>query len=144
MATESSAVAAAEIVAVPNPKRVAAGQRHRAMRGPLTEAGHARLRAAAHLHRPWEHSTGPKTELGKQQAVSNGKLRQRGEFSQRQLRNLCAELFQDLYEIRERRRQITCEQHKPRRQQRRAKAEQENPESRPSALDSPLSNQSGQ
>ena len=143
MATDSSP-AAAEVAAVPNPKRVAAGQRHRAVRGPLTEAGRERLRAAAHQHRPWEHSTGPKTEAGKQQAVDNGKLRQRGEFSQRQLRNLYTELFRDLYEIRERRRQITCEQQKSRRQQRRAKAEQENPESRPSVLDSPLSNQSRQ
>ena len=119
MATESSPVATTEIAAVPNPKRVAAGQRNRAVRGPLTEAGRERLRAAAHLHRPWEHSTGPKTEAGKQQAVDNGKLQQRGEFSQRQLRNLYTELFRDLYEIRERRRQITCDQQKSRRQQRR-------------------------
>ena len=109
MATESSTAATAEIVAVPNPKRVAAGQRNRAMRGPLTEAGRERLRIAAHQHRPWEHSTGPTTESGKQQAVHNGKLRQRGEFSQRQLRSLCAELSQELYEIRERRKQITCD-----------------------------------
>ena len=119
MATEPSTAATAEVAAVPNPKRVAAGQRNRAVRGPLTEAGRERLRAAAHLHRPWEHSTGPKTEAGKQQAVDNGKLRQRGEFSQRQLRNLYTELCRDLYEIRERRRQITCEQQKSRRKQRR-------------------------
>ena len=88
MATEPSTVAATtEIAAVPNPKRVAAGQRNRAVRGPLTEAGRERLRAAAHLHRPWEHSTGPRSPDGKKRAAFNGKSRQIGVLSVRELRD---------------------------------------------------------
>jgi hypothetical protein len=36
--------------------------------------------------RPWEHATGPRTEAGKQRAAQNGKVRQRGELSVRDLR----------------------------------------------------------
>src|SRR5207244_2524112 len=44
----------------PNPRRVAAGRRNRALREGLTEAGRRRLRETALRHRPWPYSTGPK------------------------------------------------------------------------------------
>jgi hypothetical protein len=70
----------------PNPARVAAGRRNRARRGPLTEAGRARLRAAIRRHRPWEHATGPRTPAGRLQSARNGKRRQRGPYSVREMR----------------------------------------------------------
>jgi hypothetical protein len=69
-----------------NPKRVAAGKRNRKKRGPLTEEGLSRLREAALENRPWEHSTGPKTVAGKAKAAANGRARQSGPKSRRQIR----------------------------------------------------------
>ena len=69
-----------------NPKRVAAGKRNRKKRGPLTEEGLSRLREAALENRPWEKSTGPKTAEGKAKAAANGRARQRGQKSRRQIR----------------------------------------------------------
>ena len=37
-------------------------------------------------HRPWEHSTGPRTQEGKQRSARNGKSRQLGVLSVRELR----------------------------------------------------------
>jgi hypothetical protein len=71
---------------VPNPRRVAAGRANRLLRGPLTEAGRQRLREAARRVRPWENATGPRTPVGKRRAAENGRTRQRGEKSVRQLR----------------------------------------------------------
>jgi hypothetical protein len=76
----------------PNPRRVAAGRANRQKRGPLTEAGRERLRAAALLHRPWLHSTGPRTAAGKAQATRNGKRRQAGPLSVREARAELARL----------------------------------------------------
>ena len=70
----------------PNPRRVAAGRANRLKRGPLTEAGRERLREVALCNKPWEHSTGPRTPEGKQQAVRNGKRRQLGPRSAREVR----------------------------------------------------------
>jgi hypothetical protein len=70
----------------PNPWRVAAGRANRRLRGPLTEAGRERLRAAALRRHPWEHSTGPRTAAGKAQAARNGKRRQAGPRSVREVR----------------------------------------------------------
>ena len=65
-----------------NPKRVAAGKANRAKRCGITAAGREQLRASALLHRPWEHSTGPRTPAGKVQARKNGKAyRQSGTMS---------------------------------------------------------------
>jgi hypothetical protein len=69
-----------------NPKRVAAGRLNRAKQKGLTPAGREQLRQAALRHRPWTFSTGPKTAAGKAQAVANGKRRQAGPFSVRELR----------------------------------------------------------
>jgi hypothetical protein len=71
---------------VPNPKRVAAGRLNRTRRGPLTAEGRENLRHAALNNRPWEHSTGPRTPAGKAQATRNGKKRQLGPQSVREVR----------------------------------------------------------
>ncbi len=74
------------VVRVPNPPRVAAGRRNSALRGPLTDEGRERLREAALRNRPWERSTGPRTPEGKAKAALNGKARQIGPLSVRELR----------------------------------------------------------
>ena len=76
----------------PNPRRVAAGKRNRRKRRGLTVAGRERLRQAALANRPWEQSSGPKTVAGKAQAALNGKRRQKGDQSQRELRALVADI----------------------------------------------------
>jgi hypothetical protein len=69
-----------------NPRRVAAGRRNRAQRGPLTAAGLERLRAAAYQHQPWRLSTGPRTSAGRTQSAANGRARQQGPISVRMAR----------------------------------------------------------
>lgn len=71
---------------IPNPKRVAAGRRNRALRKGLTEDGRRRLRENALRHKPWTHSTGPRTAAGKVKAALNGKKRQLGPLSVREIR----------------------------------------------------------
>lgn len=92
-----------------NPRRVAAGRRNRCKRGPLTDEGRERLRAAARENRPWEHSTGPRTEMGKLIVSSNGKIRQMGEFSRRELKIIEQELMLEFQKICESRRRIISE-----------------------------------
>ena len=70
----------------PNPKRVAAGRRNRSLAGPLSEAGRAALREAVEKNRPWSFSTGPKTPEGKRRSSANGRTRQSGPISGRELR----------------------------------------------------------
>src|SRR5258705_294308 len=41
----------------PNPRRQAAGRRNRRLRGPLTDAGLGRLRAAALVTQPWRRES---------------------------------------------------------------------------------------
>ena len=69
-----------------NPRRQAAGKRNQALRRRLSEAGRDRLREAALSHHPWELSTGPRTVAGKAIAAVNGKRRQKGRYSVRELR----------------------------------------------------------
>ena len=69
-----------------NPRRQAAGKRNQALRRGLSEAGRGRLREAALSHRPWELSTGPRSVAGKAIAAANGKRRQKGQYSVRELR----------------------------------------------------------
>jgi hypothetical protein len=70
----------------PNPKRVAAGRLNWAKRKGLTAEGRERLRRAAHAHKPWLLSTGPRTLAGKATAAANGKKRQYGLLSVRELK----------------------------------------------------------
>jgi hypothetical protein len=71
---------------------VAAGKLNRRKRGPFTAAGLERLRQAALANRPWERSTGPRTAVGKAVAARNGKSRQRGECSEREVRRSLGEV----------------------------------------------------
>lgn len=56
----------------------------------LTEAGRAKLRETALRNQPWRHSTGPITEAGKKRSSQNGRFRQRGFLSQRDLKRVVA------------------------------------------------------
>src|SRR3954463_2492113 len=76
----------------PSPRRVAAGKLNRQKRGPFTPAGLERLRQAALANRPWEGSTGPRTPAGKAAAARNGRARQRGEVSEREIRRSLTEI----------------------------------------------------
>ena len=76
----------------PNPRRVAAGKLNRAKRRGLTPAGVERLRQAALRDRPWEHATGPLTQAGKAKSAANGRWRQRGAQSIREVRRELAGL----------------------------------------------------
>lgn len=76
----------------PNPARVAAGKRNREKRIGLTDAGRETLRQTALLHKPWQHSTGPRTASGKARVARNGRGRQLGPISLRKLRADLAEL----------------------------------------------------
>jgi hypothetical protein len=58
----------------------------------VTDETRARWRAAALKNQPSRHSTGPKTPAGKAQAVRNGKKRQTGELSHRELRALAKQM----------------------------------------------------
>jgi hypothetical protein len=72
----------------PNPRRVAAGRLNWQKRRGLTPEGRERLRQSALANRPWEHATGPRTAAGKSQAARNGKVRQKGAQSVREVKAL--------------------------------------------------------
>ena len=76
----------------PSPRRVAAGKLNRQKRRGLTPEGRERLRQAARANRPWEHTTRPRTPEGKARAARNGKARQKGEQSVREVRRSLAEV----------------------------------------------------
>jgi transcription initiation factor TFIIIB Brf1 subunit/transcription initiation factor TFIIB len=48
-------------------------------------------RSAAATNKPWSHSKGPKTAIGKATSAANGKRRQKGRFSVRKRRRLLAD-----------------------------------------------------
>ena len=56
----------------PNPRRVAAGRRNRALRPPLSADARQRLRDSALRNKPWKKSRGPTSDQGK--AVVTGNL----------------------------------------------------------------------
>jgi hypothetical protein len=85
---------------VKNPRRVAAGKRNRALWRGLTEAGRRRLRESALAHQPWRFATGPKTAAGKARSAANGKKRQLGSRSVREVRADLADLRGLLAEMR--------------------------------------------
>ena len=64
---------------------------------------------SAVAHRPWQHSTGPRTAAGKAQAAVNAKSRQTGTRSVRELRRDLAPLRTLLLTIREQRRLLTVQ-----------------------------------
>lgn len=76
----------------PNPKRVAAGRLNRAKRKGLTPEGRERLRQSALKNQPWRFSTGPRSPAGKAKVALNGRKRQNGPVSVRELRAQVADL----------------------------------------------------
>jgi CTP:molybdopterin cytidylyltransferase MocA len=89
----------------PNPKRVAAGRRNRLLRKEVTPEGRERLRQAALTQQPWRFSTGPRTAAGKAASAKNGKRRQKGEQSVRELHATVADmsaLIQQMRQVRAR------------------------------------------
>ena len=75
-----------------SPARSAAGKANRARRKGLTPEGRDRLRRAALAARPWEYATGPTSPAGKAQAALNGKARQVGPVSVREVRAALADV----------------------------------------------------
>ncbi len=55
----------------PNPRRVAAGRANRAKRGSLSSSSRQRLRDLAIQNRPWEKSTGPRSQVGIETVARN-------------------------------------------------------------------------
>lgn len=68
------------------------GSANRAHWKGFTPAGLERLREAATRNAPWRFSTGPRTPQGKARAALNGRVRQKGELSVRQLRAQVADV----------------------------------------------------
>src|SRR5438876_12025653 len=87
-------------------RRVAAGRLDWSKRGPLTAEGIERLRQAALRIRPWEHATGPTSAQGRAQSVLNGKQRQLGPRSVREVRAELAEVRAMIGTMREARRRL--------------------------------------
>lgn len=79
-------------IRMPNPRRVQAGKRNRMKRGELTPEGRERLRQSAIASQPWRFSTGPRSAEGKARVAQNGKCRQKGPRSVREIRATMAEL----------------------------------------------------
>lgn len=61
----------------PDPRRSEINRRNR-QKWRMTPEGRARVRAAILLHRPWEHSTGPRTPEGKARSARNGRAGREG------------------------------------------------------------------
>jgi hypothetical protein len=75
------------------PRQIAA-RANRARRVGLTAAGRQKLVEAARNNQPWRHSTGPRTARGKARSSANGKRRQKGQVSVRELRGQTADLHE--------------------------------------------------
>ncbi len=90
-----------ETHSLPNAKRVTAGKRNRLQRKGLSAEGRERLRQAALTNQPWRFSSGPKTTRGKASAAANGKKRQKGELSVRELRAEVADVRSLLKSLRD-------------------------------------------
>ena len=71
---------------ISNPKRVLAGRSNRMKRGPLSLETMHRMRDAINRKKPWQLSTGPRTPAGKAKVARNGKVRQIGPRSIREIR----------------------------------------------------------
>jgi hypothetical protein len=79
--------------------RQIAGRANRAKRVGLTAAGRQKLVEAARQNAPWQHSTGPRTAQGKARSAANGKRRQKGSLSVRELRTQTADVYQAIHSM---------------------------------------------
>ena len=84
-----------------NPRRVQAGRENRMKRGLLSLESRQRLRVAAFRNQPWQRSTGPRTPAGKTKVARNGKVRQIGPRSIREIRAYLREIMGLIEEARE-------------------------------------------
>ena len=84
-----------------DPRRVLVGRLNRMKRKGLTPQGREKLRQTALLHQPWRFSTGPRTPAGKAQAALNGKRRQLGVRSVREIKADLADVRSLLREMRD-------------------------------------------
>jgi hypothetical protein len=90
-----------ESVLAKDPKRVLVGRQNRMRWKGLSPQGREKLRQSAFLHQPWRFSTGPRTPAGKAQAALNGKRRQLGIRSVREIKADLADVRSLLREMRE-------------------------------------------
>ena len=84
-----------------NPRRVRAGRENRLKRPPFSLESRQRLRVAVFKNQPWKRSTGPRTPAGKSKAARNGKVRQIGPRSVREIRAYLREIMGLIEEARE-------------------------------------------
>ena len=84
-----------------DPKRVLVGRLNRMKRKGLTPQGREKLRQTALLHQPWRYSTGPRTPAGKARVALNGKVRQLGIRSVREIKADLADVRSLLREMRD-------------------------------------------
>jgi hypothetical protein len=96
-----------EKLSEPSPRRVAAGRLNQLKCKGLTPAGRERVRQAALRDRPWQFSTGPRTTAGKAKVALNGKRRQLGLLSIREIRRNLAEYRGLLEELRDSRAMVS-------------------------------------
>lgn len=85
---------------VANPRRIAAGRLNRAKRKGLTPEGLERLRQSALRNEAWRFSTGPRTPEGRAKVARNGKKRQLGPQSVREIKQHMASLLHFLDKMR--------------------------------------------
>lgn len=85
---------------ISNPRRVQAGRKNRMKRGPLSLESRQRLRVAAYKNQPWQRSTGPRTPVGKAKVARNGKVRQIGPRSIREIRAYLRDIMRLIEEVR--------------------------------------------
>jgi hypothetical protein len=90
-----------EILPAKDPKRVLVGRQNRMKWKGLTPQGREKLRQSALLHQPWRCSTGPRTPAGKAQAALNGKRRQLGVRSVREIKADLADVHNLLRDMRD-------------------------------------------
>jgi hypothetical protein len=90
-----------ESVLAKDPKRVLVGRQNRMKWKGLSPQGREKLRQSALRHQPWRFSTGPRTPAGKAQAALNGKSRQMGIRSVREIKADLADVHSLLREMRD-------------------------------------------
>ena len=84
-----------------DPQRVLVGRQNRMKWKGLSPQGREKLRQSAQRHQPWRFSTGPRTPAGKAQAALNGKRRQLGVRSVREIKADLADVRNLLREMRD-------------------------------------------
>jgi hypothetical protein len=80
-------------------RRSEINRRNRAKWRGFTPDGLEKLRAAAMINQPWRYTTGPRTAAGKARSAQNGRYRQKGEKSSRELRTELADVFAFIHEM---------------------------------------------